>query len=189
MGHRLTRIYTRTGDAGTTGLADGTRLRKDSDRIALLGDLDELNSHLGMLLTCAPPPELAACLSEIQQLLFDLGGDLSIPGRTSVSADHVEWLEKWLDHYNDTLPPLKEFILPGGNAAAAQGHLARSVSRRAERRAVALSQSEDPGLNTLAFLNRLSDFLFVACRILARMNGKDEVFWQVSRNPPLEPPN
>lgn len=189
MGHRLTRIYTRTGDEGTTGLADGTRLRKDAVRIELLGDLDELNSHLGMLLTYALPSELADCFTELQHLLFDLGGDLSIPGRTSISASHVDWLENWLDHYNDTLPPLKEFILPGGNAAAAQGHLARSVCRRAERRAVALSQREDPGLNTLAFLNRLSDFLFVACRILARMNSKNEVFWQLTRTPPLVPPD
>ena len=189
MGHRLTRIYTRTGDEGTTGLADGSRLRKDAVRIELLGDLDELNSHLGMLLTYALPAELGNCFTELQQLLFDLGGDLSIPGRTSISTSHVDWLEKWLDHYNDALPPLKEFILPGGNAAAAQGHLARSICRRAERRAVALSQSEDPGLNTLAFLNRLSDFLFVACRILARMNGKNEVFWQVSRSTPPVPPD
>ena len=184
MGNRLTRIYTRTGDQGTTGLADGTRLPKDDLKIQLLGDLDELNSHLGLLLTYAIPTELAACLSEIQQLLFDLGGDLSIPGRVSVSTQHIEWLEQWLDHYNETLPPLREFILPGGTTAAAQGHVVRSVCRRAERTAVALSCREDPGPNTLAFINRLSDFLFVVCRILARINGDDEVCWQMSRTPP-----
>lgn len=189
MGNRLTRIYTRTGDEGTTGLADGSRLRKDDLRIQLLGDLDELNSHLGLLLTYTIPAELIGCLSEIQQLLFDLGGDLSIPGRVSVSSNHVEWLEQWLNYYNATLPPLREFILPGGNAAAAQGHVARSVSRRAERTAVALSLRENPGPHTLAFINRLSDFLFVLCRILARMNGNEEVFWQMSRTPPPAPAN
>ncbi len=184
MGHRLTRIYTRTGDEGTTGLADGTRLPKNAARIQLLGDLDELNSHIGLVLTHDLPPAIATCLDEIQQLLFDLGADLSIPGRTHVTASHVDWLEHWLDHLNETLPPLKEFILPGGNRAAAQCHLARTVCRRAERNAVELSLMENSGPNTLTFLNRLSDFLFVACRVIAQMNGGQEVLWQMTRTPP-----
>lgn len=184
MGNRLTRIYTRTGDAGTTGLADGSRLRKDALRIHLLGELDELDCHLGVLLTQPLPGPLAACLGEIQQLLFDLGGDLSIPGRRTVEDRHVQWLEQWLDHCNAQLPPLREFVLPGGNPAAAQCHLARTVCRRAERTAVAMAAGEDPGPATLAFLNRLSDLLFVVCRVLARQHGGQEVLWQPGRQAP-----
>jgi cob(I)alamin adenosyltransferase len=188
MGHRLTRIYTRTGDAGSTGLANGARLDKDAPRIRLLGELDELNSHIGVVLAHEVPVELRACLEEIQHLLFDLGGDLSIPGRCSVLSSHVIWLEEWLDAFNASLPSLKEFVLPGGNLPAAQLHLARTACRRAERSAVAMSRNEDPGANTLAFLNRLSDFLFVACRVLARVNGGREALWQTSR-PALTPPH
>ena len=182
MGHRLTRIYTRTGDTGQTGLADGTRLDKDALRIQLFGELDELNSQLGVVLALGVPAPLAACLEEIQQLLFDLGGDLSLPGRSSIQPEHVRWLEQWLDHWNGTLPPLKEFILPGGHRAAAQGHLARTACRRAGRTAVTLGKTENPGDHTLAFLNRLSDFLFVACRLLARQAGGREVFWRSGRS-------
>lgn len=188
MGHRLTRIYTRAGDTGSTGLADGTRLDKDAPRIQLFGELDELNSQIGVVLAHGVPGGLGACLGEIQQLLFDLGGDLSIPGRCSVLPGHVTWLEEWLDHFNAALPPLKEFILPGGNLPAAHLHLARTACRRAERTAVALGKNEDPGANTLAFLNRLSDFLFVACRVLARHDGGQEVLWQTAR-PALTPPH
>lgn len=188
MGHRLTRIYTRTGDAGNTGLADGTRLAKDTPRIRLLGDLDELNSQIGVVLAHAIPTEPAACLREIQHLLFDLGGDLSIPGRCSILPGHARWLEAWLDHCNAALPPLREFILPGGHPPAAHCHLARAVCRRAERTAVELGKSEDPGPHTLAFLNRLSDFLFVACRVLARQDGEREILWQAGRpTAPLPP--
>ncbi|MDD1649967.1 MAG: cob(I)yrinic acid a,c-diamide adenosyltransferase [Methylococcaceae bacterium] len=187
MGNRLTRIYTRTGDTGSTGLADGTRLDKDTLRIQLFGELDELNSHIGVVLAQGAPVELAACLGEIQHLLFDLGGDLSISGRCSLLPGHITWLEQWLDYFNAPLPPLKEFILPGGNLPAAHGHLARTACRRAERTAVALGKVEDPGANTLAFLNRLSDFLFVACRVMARLNDGQEVLWRTARPIPSPP--
>ena len=187
MGHRLTRIYTRTGDDGTTGLADGSRVRKDALRIQLLGELDELNSQIGVVLTHPLPEVLRDCLCEIQHLLFDLGGDLSLPGRHSVTQEHVAWLETWLDHFNESLPPLREFILPGGNPAAAFGHLSRTVCRRAERTAVTLIQHEDITQNCLAFLNRLSDFLFVACRILARRNNCQEIHWRQQRSTPTPP--
>jgi cob(I)alamin adenosyltransferase len=190
MAHRLTRIYTHTGDEGTTGLADGSRVRKDAPRIHLLGEVDELNSHIGVVLAHSPPKELRECLSEIQHLLFDLGGDLSIPGRESISLEHVVWLETWLDHFNGALPPLREFILPGGCPAAAHGHLARTVCRRAERTAVSLIQHEQISQACLAFLNRLSDFLFVACRIMAReQESGQEIFWQHHRSTPAPPPH
>lgn len=189
MGHRLTRIYTRTGDTGSTGLADGTRLDKDAPRIRLFGELDELNNQLGVVLAHGVPEPLAACFHEIQHLLFDLGGDLSIPGRCSILPEHVIWLEQWLDHFNAALPPLKEFVLPGGHLPAAQCHLARAVCRRAERAAVELGKTEDPGPHTLAFLNRLSDFLFVASRVLARQDGGRENLWQAGRPAPPSPPH
>lgn len=187
MGNRLTRIYTRTGDAGTTGLADGSRISKTAARIRLMGELDELNCHLGVVLAHSVDPELSACLLEIQQLVFDLGGDLSIPGRQSIEARHVAWLERWLDHFNETLPPLKEFVLPGGNLAAAYCHVARTACRRAERTAVEFSATEDAGPHTLSFLNRLSDLLFVSCRRIARANGGTENLWQSNRASAAEP--
>jgi ATP:cob(I)alamin adenosyltransferase len=151
MGNRLSRIYTRTGDDGSTGLADGTRIDKDAPRIRTYGELDELNSHVGLLLTHREPvhggPDLWACLEEIQHLLFDLGGDLCIPGRSSLQPAHVEWLEAWLDALNAGLPPLKEFVLPGGNPAAAQCHVARTA--QVYRRAIddaASGKPFDPGL-------------------------------------------
>jgi cob(I)alamin adenosyltransferase len=188
MAHRLSRIYTRTGDAGDTGLADGSRIGKDAPRIQLYGELDEVNSHVGTVLACEVPAELAGCLQEIQQLLFDLGGDLCIPGRQSLGERHIGWLEQWLDHFNDSLPPLKEFVLPGGNLAAACCHVARTACRRAERTAVALAKSEELEPTIIAFLNRLSDFLFVASRILARQHGGQEILWQPSRQS-LAPPH
>lgn len=187
MGHRLSRIYTRTGDTGTTGLGDGTRTGKDALRIQAYGDLDELNSHLGLVLAHPTPPELAPCLAEIQQLLFDLGGDLCIPGRNSLRQAHIDWLEHWLDHFNAGLPPLKEFILPGGHRSAALCHVARAVCRRAERTAVALAGIEPVDPLALAFLNRLSDFLFVAARVLARQDEGQEALWQ-PRRPPAPAP-
>lgn len=183
MGHRLSKIYTRTGDAGTTGLADGSRVDKDSLRIAAYGELDELNSHLGGVLAEDLPAPVSECLSEVQHLLFDLGGDLCIPGRHSLTREHSTWLETWLDHFNDALPPLKEFILPGGNRAAAQCHVARAVCRRAERTLVTLSRQEPLDPAALAFVNRLSDLLFVLARVLARQNGGLEVLWQPQRPP------
>ncbi|TSA02396.1 MAG: cob(I)yrinic acid a,c-diamide adenosyltransferase [Methylococcus sp.] len=187
MGHRLTRIYTRTGDDGTTGLADGSRIEKDAPRIALMGELDELNSRLGLVLTEAVPNDLARCFEEIQQLLFDLGGDLSIQGRSTIKEHHVLWLEAWLDHFNDRLDPLKEFILPGGTRAAAYGHLARTCCRQAERVAVSLNRIEPLPAYGLEFLNRLSDFLFVACRILGESDDAPPHHWDPARAPLLPP--
>lgn len=186
MGHRLSKIYTRTGDDGTTGLADGSRVGKDSLRIAAYGELDELNSLVGLVLAQAIPEDATACLNEVQHLLFDLGGDLCIPGRDSVEQAHIDWLERWLDYFNDQLPPLKEFVLPGGNPAAASCHVARTVCRRAERTLTALGHIEPVAPLGLAFLNRLSDLLFVLARTLARAEGGSEVLWRQQR--PKAPP-
>lgn len=188
MGHRLTRIYTRTGDTGMTGLADGTRIRKDSARIELLGEIDELNSRIGLVLSASLDAELTLCLKEIQQLLFDLGGDLSIPGRLSIHDEHCEWLEGWMDYFNDQMPPLREFVLPGGTAASAFAHLARTGCRNAERRAVEMSREDPVAPEVLKFLNRLSDFLFVICRIIGRQGGLEHL-WEPNRAPPPPPPH
>ena len=177
MGNRLSKIYTRTGDDGSTGLGDGVRVGKDSPRVEAFGTLDELNSHLGLVLACELPPEIRAALLETQQLLFDLGGELCMPGHYFITAEHVAWLERELDALNDPLPPLKEFILPGGNLPAAACHVSRTVCRRAERLMVALARQEDVAAAALAFVNRLSDYLFVAARVLARENG-GEVLWR-----------
>lgn len=178
MANRLSRIYTRTGDDGTTGLADGSRVAKDHARVEAMGEVDELNSALGLLLTEALPDRTREQLTQIQHRLFDLGGELAIPGHTSLSADHVSELEQWLDADNETLSPLKEFILPGGSRAAGQCHLARTICRRAERRLVALAQVETVSLHSRHFLNRLSDFLFVLCRVLNRHHGVADVYWK-----------
>jgi len=177
MGHRLSKIYTRTGDDGTTGLGDGSRVAKDSLRVDAYGTIDELNSHLGLVLAYEIPTNLREELSEIQHLLFDLGGELCIPGTVLIKPEHVEWLEQELDKLNDELPMLKEFILPGGNAPAAACHICRTVCRRAERLMVGLSRREAVEPASLAFVNRLSDFLFVAARVLARADG-GEVLWR-----------
>ena len=177
MGHRLSKIYTRTGDDGTTGLGDGSRVAKDSLRVDAYGTVDELNSHLGLVLAYEIPVSLREALSEIQHLLFDLGGELCIPGTVLIKPEHVEWLEQELDKLNDELPMLKEFILPGGNAPAAACHICRTVCRRAERLMVGLSRGEEVESASLAFVNRLSDFLFVAARVLARADG-GEVLWR-----------
>lgn len=184
MGHRLSKIYTRTGDSGSTGLGDGSRVPKDSLRIEVLGTLDELNAHLGLLLTLAlPDGELQAELERLQHRLFDLGGELCIPGHAAIDASEVGWLERCLDRHNQALPPLKEFILPGGNPAAAQCHVLRTVCRRAERVLVALSRQEQVRAEALAFINRLSDYLFVIARVLARADGGSEVLWQPMHAP------
>jgi len=177
VGHRLSKIYTRTGDDGTTGLGDGSRVAKDSLRVEAYGTVDELNSHLGLVLAYEIPTNLREALSEIQHLLFDLGGELCIPGTALIKLEHVEWLEQELDKLNDELPMLKEFILPGGNAPAAACHIGRTVCRRAERLMVGLSREETVESASLAFVNRLSDFLFVAARVLARADG-GEVLWR-----------
>ena len=177
MGNRLTQIYTRTGDLGETGLADGSRVSKASARIQLMGDVDELNSAVGGVLSHLKTPELSAIFEELQHLLFDLGGDLSIPGRSSLSTSHVEWLEVWMDHFNESLPPLKEFVLPGGSDSAAWCHLARTICRRVERTAIAAHSEIHLHECVIPFVNRLSDFLFVAARVLAREGGGQEVLW------------
>lgn len=178
MGHRLSKIYTRTGDRGTTGLGDGRRVDKDNARIEAIGAVDELNSALGVLLADTLPENVRDCLTQVQHALFDLGGELSIPGHTMITPDHTTRLEQALDTFNADLPPLKEFILPGGNSAAAACHLARAICRRAERRTFTLARSETVNEAALIYLNRLSDLLFVIARVLARLNGGCEVLWQ-----------
>ncbi|TAK85571.1 MAG: cob(I)yrinic acid a,c-diamide adenosyltransferase [Betaproteobacteria bacterium] len=178
MGHRLSKITTRTGDAGETGLGDGARVAKDSPRIAALGDLDELNSALGMILAEEVPEKLRQVFSEVQHDLFDLGGELSIPGHQLIKAEQVERLETQLEAWNADLAPLKEFILPGGSRAAAAAHVARTVCRRAERSVVALGHKEPVGEHARQYLNRLSDLLFVAGRVLNRAAGREDVQWR-----------
>lgn len=182
MGKRLTKIYTRTGDDGTTGLGDGTRSAKESFRIEALGSVDELNSCIGVLLAESLEEGVRLKLKNIQHDLFDLGGDLSILGRVSMSKAQITRLEKELDEYNDTLAGLKEFILPGGSRAAALCHVARVVCRRAERRVVQLSRTNTVAPLHIQYLNRLSDFLFVLCRVLNRQQGVEDVLWQPGKN-------
>ncbi len=184
MGHRLSKIYTRTGDEGMTGLGEGERVPKDSLRVAAMGDVDELNSALGVVLSQALRPEIAQCLVEVQHKLFDLGGELCLPNYQLIQADDVTVLEQQLDLYNDSLPPLQDFILPGGGAAAAHCHLARAICRRAERSIIALHRQESLNAPLRQYLNRLSDLLFVFGRILARDAGGTEVLWRKER-PPL----
>jgi cob(I)alamin adenosyltransferase len=182
MGNRLSKIYTRTGDDGTTGLGDGARVPKDGDRVEAYGTVDELNSCIGVLLAVQGLPlEVSECLVEIQHELFDMGGELCIPGHHAITAEHIARLEQTLDGFNEALPPLKEFILPGGGPAAAACHLARTVARRAERRVLTLSRSETVGPEVLKYLNRLSDLLFVLARVLARHEQGAEVLWRHDR--------
>ena len=178
MGHRLTRIYTRTGDAGKTGLGDGSRVPKDSLRVHALGEVDELNSAIGLLLAEELPDGVRAALASVQHDLFDLGGEVSIPGHTSMSERQVSRLEALLDDYNRDLPPLKEFILPGGTRSASLAHLARTICRRAERALVSLARAEPVGTTARKYLNRLSDLLFVLGRVLNRSGGGSDVLWR-----------
>lgn len=183
MGNRLSKIYTRTGDDGTTGLGDGSRVPKDGDRVEAYGTVDELNSVLGVLLAVpALPAGVTECLVEVQHDLFDLGGELCIPGHHVITAAHISRLEQALDGFNDPLPPLKEFILPGGGPAAAACHLARTVARRAERRVLTLSKAESVSPEVVKYLNRLSDLLFVLARVLARHERGSEVLWRHDRS-------
>jgi len=181
VGHRLSRIYTRTGDAGTTGLADGSRVEKDSARVAAMGDVDELNSQVGAILVHEVPEPVRACLLDVQHALFDLGGELAIPAHTALDASYVEAIERALDGFNADLPPLEEFILPGGGPAAVACHVARAVCRRAERRLVALAREAEVNEHSRRYLNRLSDLLFVLARAIARRD-EGEVFWEPGRN-------
>ena len=182
MANRLSKIYTRTGDDGTTSLGDGTRSSKESMRIEAIGTIDELNSCIGVLLTESFEIEIREKLENIQHDLFDLGGDLSIPGRISMSKTQITKLEDSLDQYNSTIPPLKEFILPAGSRAATLCHVSRTVCRRAERCVVRLSRTETVAPLTIKYLNRLSDFLFVLCRILNHQQGFKDVLWQSGKN-------
>ena len=180
MGNRLSKIYTRTGDGGTTGPGNGERVAKDCPRIEAIGAVDELNCAIGRVLAHDLREEIRTCLQEAQHKLFDLGGELSIPGYQAVREEDVTRLEAVLNEFNTQLPPLKEFILPGGGRAAADCHMARAICRRAERRVVSLARDEEVGESVQVYLNRLSDLLFVLCRILARDDGGVEVLW---RNP------
>jgi cob(I)alamin adenosyltransferase len=190
MGNRLSKIYTRTGDDGTTGLGDGQRVAKNHERVEAYGTVDELNSAIGVLLAVPGlPPAVHACLTEIQHELFDLGGELCIPDSRAVTAAQVERLEQELDAFNEPLPPLKDFILPGGGMAAAMCHLARAIARRAERSVWTLVTMEASvavsrdSINPEAtrYLNRLSDLLFVIARVLSRHEGGSEVLWRHDR--------
>lgn len=185
MGNRLTQIATRTGDAGTTGLGDNTRVSKNSLRVHAMGDVDELNSHIGLLLCEDMPVDIRTLLVEIQHQLFNLGGELSIPGYELLKPDAVLALDQALEHYNANLPRLKEFILPAGTRAAAQAHICRTVARRAERALVALGNEEALKEAPRQYLNRLSDLLFVLSRVLNRhrVDGTvgDDVYWKSER--------
>lgn len=183
MGHRLSKIYTRTGDDGTTGLGDGQRVSKHDLRVEAYGTVDELNSQMGVLIAHGVPEPLRQLLLHLQHELFDLGSELSVPGYQVIQAAHISALEQWLDQYNATLPPLKEFILPGGSLAAAQCHVVRTVCRRAERVCTQLSETMQMNANALSYLNRLSDLLFVIARVLARQENGSEVLWQPRQTP------
>ena len=181
MGQRLTQIATRTGDDGSTGLGDNTRVSKDSARICAMGDVDELNSQLGVLLCEEMPADVRVLLVEVQHQLFNLGGELSIPGFELLKMDAVLQLDEALATYNQALPRLQEFILPAGSRAAAQAHVCRTVARRAERSVVALGHAQTVREAPRQYLNRLSDLLFVLARVLNRMHGGDDVYWRSQR--------
>jgi cob(I)alamin adenosyltransferase len=181
MGNRLTQIATRTGDDGTTGLGDGARVAKFAPRVQAMGDVDELNSHMGLLLCEPVPPDVRELLIDIQHQLFNLGGELSIPGFQLLKDEAVIQLDEALAHYNEQLPKLQEFILPAGNRAASQAHICRTVARRAERWVVQLGEHEPINAAPRHYLNRLSDLMFVLSRVLNRMDGGDDVYWRSER--------
>ncbi len=178
MANRLSKITTRTGDDGTTGLGDGSRVHKGALRILVLGEIDELNSTLGVLLAESLPASARARLTRIQNQLFDLGGEVCIPGHRVITDTQVIYLDEAIRELNDVLPPLKEFILPGGSRAAAICHVARTIARRAERSMATLAVDEKTSANALQYLNRLSDFLFIQARTLNREAGIADVLWQ-----------
>ncbi|MEH6420621.1 cob(I)yrinic acid a,c-diamide adenosyltransferase [Pseudomonas sp. CGJS7] len=181
MGNRLSKIYTRTGDDGSTGLGDGSRIGKDSARVDAYGTVDEANSTIGLVLASQLPETVREQLVAIQHQMFDLGAELCIPGHAAIFAADIDRLEQWLDAHNEHLPALKEFILPAGGEAASRCHIARTVVRRAERETVALSRLESVRPEAVRYLNRLSDFLFVLARVLARADGHGEVTWNHER--------
>ena len=181
MGNRLSKIYTKTGDDGSTGLGDGTRVAKDSARVAAYGTVDEANSAIGLVLACEIPDAVRSVLMSVQHQLFDLGGELCIPGYAAIFDVDIERLEQQLDAFNADLPPLKDFILPGGGLAATHCHIARTVCRRAEREVVTLARHDAVRPEAIRYLNRLSDLLFVIARVLARASGHGEVLWNHDR--------
>lgn len=178
MGKRLSKIATRTGDDGTTGLADGARVAKDSVRVDALGEVDELNSHIGVIATFQLPEDVRALLGTVQHQLFDIGAELCVPGSKKVGEDYVSALDAALAHFNAPLPALREFILPGGCPAAAAAHVARTVCRRAERALIRLGHAEEVSAPTRQYLNRLSDLLFVLARVLNRAAGVEDPYWK-----------
>ncbi len=182
MGNRLSKIYTRTGDDGTTGLGDGSRVAKDCARVEAFGTVDEANSAIGIVLANTVPDTVRACLTDVQHDLFELGGELCIPGHSAVSEAYIDRLEHDLDGFNADLPRLKEFILPGGGQSATACHLARAIVRRAERRVLSLASVEDVRAEVVKYLNRLSDLLFVIARVLAREESGQEVLWDRERS-------
>jgi cob(I)alamin adenosyltransferase len=181
VGNRLSKIYTRTGDDGSTGLGDGSRVSKDSARVTAYGTVDEANSAIGVVLACDIPDEVREVLVSVQHQMFDLGGELCIPGHAAIHESDIDRLEATLDRFNADLPALKDFILPGGGMAAAQAHMARTITRRAEREVVTLSHHDAVRPEAIRYLNRLSDLLFVLCRVLARASGHGEVLWNHDR--------
>ena len=181
MGNRLTQIATRTGDEGTTGLGNNQRVSKNSLRVHAMGDVDELNSHIGLLLCENMPEDVRNLLIEVQHQLFNLGGELSIPGFELLKVEAVLVLDEALEQYNSQLPKLEEFILPAGNRAAAQAHICRTVARRAERATVALGNEEALNEAPRQYLNRISDLMFVLSRVLNRMDGGTDVYWKSER--------
>jgi len=186
MGYRLSKLYTRTGDQGETGLANGERIAKNHPRVAAMGDVDELNCHVGLLITELTDYRLhplLAILTPIQHRLFDLGGELAVPGYDIIEAEDVSALEQHIDALNSELEPLKNFILPGGSRAIAQAHLARSVCRRAERQYLSVAQQDNVNQQALIYLNRLSDLLFVMARTIARLEETPEVLWAPKPKP------
>lgn len=181
MGHRLSKIYTKTGDDGTTGLGDGSRISKDALRIDALGAVDELNCAIGRVLAAEVPAEVRQCLDRVQHDLFEVGAELSLPGQVRIREGQVTRLERELDGFNEGLHPLKEFILPGGTPAAADAHYARAVCRRTERALVALGKHEETGDDSRRYVNRLSDLLFVLTRVLNRAGGREDVYWRPAK--------
>lgn len=184
MGYRLSKIYTKTGDKGETGMADGSRVSKDHIKVAAIGDVDELNSQLGLLIVETVNVEMKDRLNQIQHILFDLGAELTLPEYQAIEATHVSLLEDYLDQLNEHLKPLDEFILPGGSRSAAVAHIARSVCRRVERSLVSLNRDHAINKESMAFINRLSDLLFVIARQCCQDDGIEEVYWQKSKTQP-----
>lgn len=177
MGNRLSKIYTKTGDKGTTGLSNGSRVSKDNIRIIAIGTVDELNSAIGLVISCNTDQDSNELLTQIQHRLFNIGGELSLPGHAMVEQSDVTWLENHLDRLNENLEPLKEFILPGGSRAASYCHLARSICRRAERDLITLGHQEDVSPVIMQYLNRLSDLLFVLARHINKQENHPDVLW------------